>query len=74
VRGKMWETRSVSQGVFIVVISSAAYGCELSWRAVCKRRVRPALVIVVDPEFQLPSGIGQAEQHLHVQALIAIFR
>jgi len=29
------------------------------------------VVVVVEPECQLPAGIGQAEEYLHVQALIA---
>jgi hypothetical protein len=67
----MWETRSVCQGGFIVNISTAAYGCELSWRVICRRRVRLVVIVVVEPDSQLAPGIGQAEEHLHVQALVA---
>jgi hypothetical protein len=33
----MWETRSVFQGGFIAVISTAAYGCKLRRRAIGQR-------------------------------------
>ena len=29
------------------------------------------MVVVVQPESQLAPGVGQAEEHLHVQALVA---
>jgi hypothetical protein len=67
--GEMWETRSVFQDGFIAVISTAAYGCEHSWRSICERRVWPVVVVVVEPESQLPGGIGQAKEHVHIQTL-----
>src|ERR1700722_8713412 len=65
------ETRSVFQGGLIAVFSSAACGCELRRSTIGQRRVRPVLVVVPSPQMQLSSGIGEGEEHLHVQALVA---
>jgi hypothetical protein len=40
---------------------------KFSRRAICQCRVRSVVVVVVQPESQLLPGIGQAEEHLHIQ-------
>ena len=65
-----WETRSVFQGGCIAVFSTAAGGGELRRRAIVQRRVRTLVVVVAPPEIQLPPGVGQVEEHFHVQAFV----
>src|SRR4051794_37421315 len=67
----MWETRSVFQGGFISVISTAAYGCKFSWRAIGERGLWPAVVEIVEPKGQFAASIREAEEHLHVQTFVA---
>jgi len=66
-----WETRSVFQGGSIAVFSTAAGGCKLRRCTVVQSRVGALVVVVAPPEMQLPPGVGQVEEHLHVQALVA---
>src|ERR1700728_363466 len=67
----MWETRSVFQGSFIAVIPTAADGGKFSWSPIGQRGVRTVMVVIVVPEGQLAASIGQREEDLHVQALVA---
>ena len=43
---------------------------QIRWRSIGKCRVWPVVVVVVQPDSQLAAGIGETEEHLHVQALV----
>jgi hypothetical protein len=66
-----WETRSVFQGGFIAVFSTAAAGGELRRGAIGQRQTQAVMVVVAAPEMQLPPSVGQSKEDLHVQALVA---
>lgn len=51
--------------------ATAAEGSELRRGPVVQRRVRAVVVVIAAPEIQLAPCIGQVEEHLHVQALVA---
>jgi hypothetical protein len=54
----MWKMRSIFQGGFIAVISTAAHPGELIWRPVGQCRVWPEVFVVVEPDSQLAAWIG----------------
>jgi hypothetical protein len=41
------------------------------WRLVAQRGMRPDVVVVVSPDCQLSTGVGQAVEDLLVQAFVA---
>ena len=46
-------------------------GGKLCRGSIGQRRVRAVVVVVPPPQMQLPAGVGQGEEDLHVQTLVA---
>jgi hypothetical protein len=65
-----WETRSVFQGGFTAVFSTAASSGELCRRSVIQRGVRTVMIVIPPPKMQLTPSVGQGEEDLHVQTLV----